>query len=495
MGVTQNLPLVRERRAAILAGNPERAAKQRDAGKLTARERVAALLDEASFVELDALAADGASGVVVGYGLIEGRPVYLYAQDFTVKAGAVGAEHARKVLKILDLAEKTGSPVIAMLDTAGARIDEGMAAVDAYVRWIARSSELSGVVPQVALVLGPCGGSAAICASVCDVVLMSQNGKLFVNGPQLVSAATGSDVNLEAIAGAEASAKSGAAHVSLGADAETIEFARKLISMLPGNNLEDSPFDLDGEDAPGGEPEGFDSIDAVSDMRAVMAHVADRGEAIELSGAFAPEMTTSLARVGGSTVGFIGTQPSADGGRLTADGCRKAARFARFLDCFSIPIVVFADTEGAAVNSAPQGDLMRACAQLMYALAEATSPVVSLVTGNAIGVGAAALCSRASADAVYAWPGSVISPMGAPAAVQILYKEELRSAGDPVARRAELEEKYRSNVADGVNAAKAGLVDDVIEPKDTRKAVVAALNMLAGKRESKPSKKHGNLPL
>jgi len=493
MSVERNLPLVRDRRKAALQGDAEQIKRQHDAGKLTARERVARLFDEASFVELDTLIAD--AGVITGYGLVEGRPAYAYAQDYTVKAGALGAAQARKILKVLSLAEKTGAPVVALCDSHGARLDEGMNAVNAYASIMARSADLSGVIPQIAVVLGPCGGGAAMCASMADIVIIGKAGQLFVNGPQLVSAATGKNITMEDMAGAAASVKSGAAHIAAESDEDAIDKARKLIALLPGNNLEDAPYAFEREDDINRELSDLNAIDAVGDVHDVIVRAADNAEVIELGDAYAPEVVTALARLGGSAVGFVATQGAQNEGRLTVEGCRKAARFVRFLDSFSIPVITLVDTMGAAANTAAQGELARAAAALMGAYADATCPRVAVVTGSAIGTAATALASRAASDVIYAWPGAVISPVTAPVAVQLLNEKELHDAADPAALRAELEQAYQDSVADGVNAALQGNVDDVIEPAATRQMIAAALEMLAGKRESKPARKHGNLPL
>ncbi len=491
MSVERNLPLVRERRQAALQGDAAAIAAIHGAGKLTARERVNLLLDDASFVELDTLAAD--AGVVTGYGLIDGRPAYVYAQDYTVKAGAVGAAQTRKIMKVLSLAEKTGAPVIALCDSQGARLDEGMTGVNAYASIMAKSAELSGVIPQIAVVMGPCGGGAAMCAAMSDFVIMSKNGQLFVNGPQLVSAKIGKTVEMAELAGAEASLKNGAAHLIAGTDEETIALTRSLVAMLPGNNLEDAPYNFDAEDDVN-RYLGELNV-AAADAKDVIARIADNNTYVELSAGYADEMITALTRIGQTTVGVIATQGAKDEGRLTVKGCKKAARFIRFCDCFSIPVVSLVDTMGASVADADQGELMRAVAQLMYAASETTTARVAIVTGNAIGSAATALASRAAADVIYAWPGAVISPYTAAVAVQLNNADELRTAADPLAKRAELEAKYQAEVADGVNAAIEGNIDDVIEPAETRQMIAAALEMLSGKRESKPAKKHGNLPL
>ncbi len=491
MSVERNLPIVRERKLAILKGDPELSAQQKNAGKLLARERVAQLMDAASFVELDVLNAD--AGVVTGYGLVDGSPVYVYAQDFTVKGGSVGMAHARKVLKVMDLAEKTGAPLVAILDTAGARLDEGIDAMNAYALMAGRVSALSGVVPQVALVLGPCGGIASAIAGMSDFTVMSKNGSLFVNGPQVVSAVAGKELSLESIGGAEASVKSGVAQLSAESDEEAIALARKLVAMLPANNMDDAQSFT--EDDLNRELPELNAIDKLEDVRDLITRIADNNDAVELGADFAPSMVTSIGRIGGTTVGFIANQAAKDEGRLTVYGCKKAARFASFCDSFSIPIITIVDSMGMKINTAPQGELSRAGAQLLFALTEATTARIALVAGSAIGMAYAAMASRAASDVVYAWPGSVISAITPQIAVQLNCADELKGAADPYAKRAELEEKYMDDVADGVNAAKLGYVDDVIEPAQTRQMLAAALEMLSGKRDSKPAKKHSNMPL
>ena len=491
MNVERNLPVVRERKLAILKGDAALCEQQKAAGKLLARERIAQLLDAASFVELDVLNAD--AGVVTGYGLIDGAPAFVYAQDFTVKGGSVGMAHARKVLKVMELAEKTGAPVYAILDTAGARLDEGIDAMNAYAMMAGKVSALSGVVPQVAIVLGQCGGIASAIAGMSDITIMSKNGSLFVNGPQVVSAVAGKDIDLNQLAGPDASMKSGVAQLVADSDEEAIALARKLAGFLPANNMDEVIGDtIDDVNRELGD---LNAIDNVDDVREVLKRIADMNEIIELSEGFAPSMVTAIAKIGGSTVGFIANQPSRDEGRITVYGAKKASRFASFCDCFSIPVVSIVDSMGMKVSTAPQGELARAGAQLMYALTESGSVRIALITGNAIGTAYAAMASRAASDAVYAWPGAVISAVTPKVAVQLGCADELKTADDPQAKRAELEEKYMADVADGVNAAVKGYVDDVIEPAQTRQILAAALEMLSGKRENKPAKKHGNMPL
>ena len=491
MNVERNLPVVRERKLAILKGDPELCAQQKKAGKLLARERIAQLLDAASFVELDVLNAD--AGVVTGYGLVNGSPVYVYAQDFTVKGGSVGVAHARKVLKVMDLAEKTGAPVIGILDTAGARLDEGVDAMNAYAQMAGRVSKLSGVVPQISLVLGQCGGIASAIAGMTDITIMSKNGALFVNGPMVVSAVAGKEVDMATLAGPQASMRSGMAQLTAETDEEAIAAARKLVSMLPVNNL-DEAVEISADDV-NRELAELNGVDKLEDIRDLIRSVSDLGDFVELSADFAPSMVTALGKIGGATVGFIANQAAKDEGRLTVYGCKKAAAFASFCDCFSIPVVTVVDSMGMKISTAPQGELARNGAQLMFALSQATNVRIALIVGNAVGMGYAALASRASADVVYAWPGAVISAVTPKIAVQLNSADELKGADDPYAKRAELENRYMDDVADGVNAAKLGYVDDVIEPVQTRQMIAAALEMLSGKRENGPARKHGNMPL
>ena len=491
MNVERNLPVIRERKLAILKGDPELSAKQKDAGKLLARERIALLLDAASFVELDVLSAD--AGVVTGYGTVEGSPVYVFAQDFTVRGGSVGAAHARKVGKVMDLAKKTGAPVIGIYDTAGARLDEGVDAMNAYAKMAGKSAALSGVVPQIAVVLGPCGGIASALAGMADIIVMSKNGQLFVNGPQVVSAVAGKQINMEELAGADASMHSGMAQIVAATDEEAVAQTRKLVTLLPVNNLDDAV--VPGADDVNRELSELSGIDSIADVRDLIRSIADNRDIVELGEGFAASMVTALAKIGGATVGFIANQAAKDEGRLTVYGCKKAARFAGFCDCFSIPVISLVDSVGMKISAAPQGELSRNGAQLLYTMAGATNARISVIVGNAIGMAYAALASRAAADVIYAWPGAVVSAVTPKIAVQLECADELKVADDPYAMRTELENRYMDDVADGVNAAKKGYVDDVIEPVATRQMLAAALEMLAGKREDSPARKHGNMPL
>ena len=491
MSVERNLPVIRERKLAILKGDTQLSEQQKKAGKLLARERIALLLDPQSFVELDAL--NTKAGVVTGYGLVDGSPVYVFCQDLTVNGAAVGAAHARKIVKVMELAEKTGAPVIGIYDTAGASLEEGVDALNAYAMIAGRISALSGVVPQISLVLGQCGGVASSLAGMSDFVIMSDNGSLFVNGPLVVSAVGGKNVDLNEIAGPAASMKSGMASLTAKTDSEAIAKARELVAMLPVNNLDEAIAPC--QDDLNRESPDLDHIEKLADARDLIKRVADMNKYLELAEDFAPSMVTALAKIGGATVGFIANQNSKDEGRLTVYGCKKASRFINFCDCFSIPVVTVVDSMGMKINTAPQGELARAASQLMFAYAEASTARIALIAGNAVGMGYVSQASRAASDMVYAWPGAVISAVTPKIAAQLLYADEMKAADDPATKRAELEQRYCDDVADGIKAAQLGYVDDVIEPSATRAMLASALDMLSGKRETKPAKKHGNMPL
>ncbi|MDR3051840.1 MAG: methylmalonyl-CoA carboxyltransferase [Oscillospiraceae bacterium] len=488
MHTTQTLQQMQARKREILEGETARVEKQAKEGKLNARERVVKLLDANSFVELDALAAkDGrAHGVVTGYGTVAGRPVYLFAQDFTVRGGSMSAGQADKIVKVLDLAQKTGAPVVALCDSAGAQLQEGAVALEAYARVFARVAGLSGVVPMLALVLGPCVGAAAILTQLMDFTLVAQGiGQLMAAGPQVVAAAFGENWPPEQVGGADVVAAQGGAHLVSPDEDACFARARQLLELLPSNNLEDAPEDV-ADDLNRTLPE-------TGDTHALVAALADAGSVLEL-GAGYTDAVTAFAKLGGRTVAIAGTS---SGGYLDAAAAAKLARFIRFADCYSIPLVTLVDTQGFAVVK-PDGQvaLLRAAAQLLYAYAEATTVKLSVVTGQAIGAAYVALGGKANADVRYAWPGAVIAPLGSDAAVQVLYKQEIAdSTGDALAVRAQLADAYATQVADGVRAAEAGLLDDVIDPADTRRLLIASLEMLSSKRASNPPKKHGNLPL
>ena len=486
MSTLQDLNQVLSRKQDILE-NAAGAEKIKKSGKQTARERVGMLLDEGSFMEQTMLLAD--AGVVTGAGTVDGRPVYVVAQDFAVMDGAVGAKQAKKVVKTLELARKTGTPVVFMCDSNGARVGEGAAALEAYADIFAHMARLSGVVPMITMVLGPCVGAAALMAELADLVIVAKEGALLCAGPQVLSATMGKDVmKATELGGAKIAVENGAAHFACETEKEAFAQAKKLLSILPANNLEDAPFSVE-EDMNReltGLAAGADGMDVITAM-------ADTGSVVEVGKGYTGA-ATAFGKMAGRTVAFVYTGK----GDTCDKRMEKIARFVRFADCYNIPVVSLIDSTGLELfkTADRQMNVVKAASKLVYAYSEATTVKVSLVIGNAIGAAYVAMGGSANADATYAWPGACISPLTGEAAIAIWGKEDINnSTGDAVAARKELAAKYEAEVADGVCAAACGLVDDVIAPADTRKMVIAALELMSSKRDSNPPKKHGNMPL
>ena len=486
MSTLQDLNQVLTRKQAILE-NAAGVEQQKKSGKLTARERVLLLLDEGSFLEQSMLLSD--AGVVTGSGTVEGRPVYVAAQDFTVMNGAVGAKQAKKIVKILDLARKTGTPVVLMCDSNGARVGEGAAALEAYTDIFAHMARLSGVVPMITMVLGPCVGAAAMMAELSDLVVVAKEGALLLAGPQVISATMGKDVKKATeLGGAKIAVENGAAHFACETEEEAFGKVKTLLGILPANNLEDAPFSVE-EDM----NRAVEGLSAGADGIGVITKLADTGSVVEAGKGYTGAVT-AFAKMAGRTVAFVYTGK----GDTCDKRMEKIARFVRFADCYNIPVVSLIDSTGLEIfkTAERQMSVVKAASKLVYAYSEATTVKVTLVIGNAIGAAYVAMGGSANADVTYAWPGSVISPLTGEAAIAIWHKDEINnSTGDAVAARKELAAKYEAEVADGVVAAAEGLVDDVIDPADSRKMVIAALENLSSKRDSNPPKKHGNMPL
>ncbi len=486
MSTLQDLKQVLSRKQDILE-NAAGVEKIKKSGKLTARERVDLLLDEGSFME-QAMLLDNA-GVVTGSGTVDGRPVYVVAQDFAVMDGAVGTKQAKKIVKVLELARKTGTPVVLMCDSNGARVGEGAAALEAYTDIFAHMARLSGVVPMITMVLGPCVGAAAMMAELSDLVIVAKEGALLCAGPQVISATMGKDVKKAVeLGGAKIAVENGAAHFACETEEEAFGVAKKLLGVLPANNLEDAPFSVeeDMNRALTGLTAGADGMDVINQM-------ADAGSVIEVGKGYTGA-ATCFGKLAGRTVAFVYTGK----GDTCDKRMEKIARFVRFADCYNIPVVSLIDSTGLELFKTVdrQLNVVKAASKLVYAYSEATTVKVSVVIGNAIGAAYVAMGGSANADATYAWPGACISPLTGEAAVAIWGKDDINnSKGDAVAARKELAAKYESEVADGVVAAAEGLVDDVIDPADTRKMVIAALELMSSKRDSNPPKKHGNMPL
>jgi propionyl-CoA carboxylase beta chain len=510
--------LERRRSQAVHAGSEQAVAKQHDRGKLTARERIDLLLDPGSFTEFDELARHRATdfgveatrpygdGVVTGYGTVDGRPVCVFSQDFTVFGGSLGEVYGEKIVKIMDHALKTGCPVVGFNDGGGARIQEGVVALGLFAEIFYRNVMASGVVPQISLIMGPCAGGAVYSPAITDFTLMVEGtSHMFITGPDVIKTVTGEDVTFEDLGGATAhGVKSGVAHYQASDEQDCIDFARDLLSYLPSNNLEDPPR----RDAPDSDTEINetdeeldtiipDSANQPYDMHEVITRVLDDGEFLEIHAGFAPNIVVGFGRVEGSPVGVVANQPMHFAGCLDIDASEKAARFVRTCDAFGIPILTFVDVPGflPGVSQEWQG-IIRRGAKLIYAYAEATVPKVTVITRKAYGGAYDVMGSKhLGGDVNLAWPTAQIAVMGAQGAVNILYRRELAAAADPDALRAQRIAEYEDTLANPYIAAERGYVDAVIRPAETRSAVTRALRSLRTKRQALPPKKHGNIPL
>ena len=484
MEMSEKLQALAKEKSAILHGNAERIAKQHADGKSTARERAAKLFDAGSFMEIDALRED--SHLVAGCGTINGQAVYCFAQDYASSGGAMTKAQAEKIQKTLRMAQVTGSPVVALLDSAGVKLEEGMDALPAYAGILGALARLSGVCPLISCVMGPCRGLAAMMTQLTDInIQVKKTGEIALHTAQVMNSEKGREKTPQQLFGAETMDAQGAAALTADTEEEAAALISSLIDLLPACNMEDAPL-AEGEDL-----NRLTVIDNPEDVSSLMADLADSGMLIELYKGYGAAMRTALCRIGGRTVGLVANDHAVDGGRLTSQDSRKAARFVRLCDCYQIPVVSLVNTEGLTVPlCGHQGALLRGAADLLYAYAEATSPKVAVMTGSAVGAAYVAMGGKSIADMSYAWPTAVISPLTKEAAVQTLNGEEL-NAGES---REALEEQY-AEAFGALNAAKAGIVDDVIEPRETRKYIIAALELLASKRDVNLPKKHGNLPL
>jgi len=505
-----------ERREVILAaGGEKKIAKRHEQGKMTARERILALLDPQSFVELDAFVEHRCTnfdmattkapgeGVVTGYGTIDGRLVYVFAQDFTVIGGSLGEMHAKKICKVLDLALKMGAPVVGMNDSGGARIQEAVDALSGYGDIFFRNTIASGVVPQISVIMGPCAGGAVYSPALTDFIFMvDKTANMFITGPAVIKSVTGEDVSAEKLGGAMThNSVSGVAHFVHNSEAETIAAIRKLIGYLPLNNMEKPPVAACTDDVNRVCTELDtimpDSANKAYDMKAVITSVVDNGDFFEVQPYYAPNFITGFARIGGKTVGILANQPKSMAGCLDINASDKAGRFISICDSYNVPMVTFVDVPGflPGVNQ-EYGGIIRHGAKMLYAYSEATAPKITVITRKSYGGAYLAMCSKhLGADMVFAWPMAEIAVMGPDGAANIIFKKDIESSEDPAATRAEKIAEYRAEFATPYQAAKRGYVDDVIVPSETRQKVASALNMLESKRESRPAKKHGNFPV
>jgi len=507
--------LRRLRAEAQLGGGPERIAQQHAKGKLTARERLELLLDKGSFREVDPFVTTRVAdfglaerrylgdGVVTGWGTIDGRLVYVYAQDFTVLGGSLGEGHARKIVKIMDMAMKNGAPIIGLNDSGGARIQEGVLSLGGYADIFLRNVMLSGVVPQISAILGPCAGGAVYSPALTDFIFMvRRTSYMYITGPEVVRAVMHEEVTHEQLGGADVHTTiSGVAHFAADTEADLFYMIRKLLSYLPSNNMEDPPYVPNGDD-PLRTEERLNAIvpddpTRPYDIKEAIRLIVDNGDFFEVQPDYAPNIVIGFARLGGHSVGIVANQPAVLAGALDIKASEKAARFVRFCDAFNIPIITFEDVPGFLPGVAQEhGGIIKAGAKLLYAYAEATVPKITVITRKAYGGAYCVMNSRhLRADLVLAWPTAELAVMGPEGAVNIIFRREIAEAPDPEARRAELVAEYRAKFANPYVAASYGFVDDVIEPKETRPRLINALEMLQNKRDQNPPKKHGNIPL
>ncbi len=467
------------------------AALAKDKGKLSASERVARLLDEASFVEMDALNREAA--LIAGFGLIDGRAVYVVAHDYSHLAGSLGKDQVRKIQKVLDLAEKTGTPVLYLIDSGGVRLTDGVAVLSAYASLARSMSRLSGVVPQIAVVLGPCVAGAALLAASADVMIVSEKaGAVLAFPPQVFSSVEGKTLTLTDVGGGKQAAATGIAQLTAASEEDAIALARAVIGYLPGNSSEDAPFESDADDFNRMILELDTGKDA--DIRDTLRRIADGSIILEFSPAYCGNVVTALAHLGGRSVGFVAN--ASEDGKMCVGACDKAARFVSMCDGFNIPIVTLIDCAGMwTVPAKMNADMIKSGARIVSAFASATVPQISVITGRAIGTGYVLMGGKGlGSDVTFAWPDAVIAPMLPEAMAQIFSADEL-SAQDPLGSKEKLALKYVAEAGDALYAAKNGFVDDVIAPSQTRQQLIAALEMLIGKSVALPMRKHGNLPL
>ena len=498
-------------------GGDHEQAKQREKGKLTARERIKHLLDKDTFVELnpfiehrsidfglDKVKCPG-DGVVTGYGKVNGRPIYLFSQDCTVFGGALGEMHAAKIVKAMDLAVKNGTPFVGLNDSGGARIQEGVLSLDGYGHVFYRNAVYSGVIPQISVIMGPCAGGAVYSPAITDFVFMvDKTSQMFITGPKVIETVTGENISAENLGGSKVhSAISGNAHFRGQSEEEVLQMVRILLSYLPQNNGEKPPFAIaykekEDDDKRPELPE-IVPIDTIRpyDVRKVLEQIVDQDSFLEVQKAFAKNIVIGFARIRGEVVGLVCNQPKYMAGGLDIDSSDKAARFIRFCDCFQIPLITFEDVTGFFPGVKQEhGGIIRHGAKILYAYSEATIPKITVILRKAYGGAYVALNSKAiGADLVYAWPNAEIAAMGAEGAANIIFAREIQKSDDPDAIRSQKIAEYRKKFANPYIAAARGMIDDIIDPRETRIKLIQGLEMLRNKKESRPQKKHGNIPL
>ena len=507
---------LREKEEKVKAGGGEKRVKaQHEKGKLTARERISLLLDKDSFVELDLLVEHRCNnfgmdkvdapgeGVVTGYGTIDGRLIYVFAQDFTVIGGSLGEMHAKKICKVLDMAMKMGAPCIGINDSGGARIQEGVDSLSGYGQLFYRNTIASGVIPQISIIVGPAAGGAVYSPAIMDFVFMVKNvGIMHITGPDVIKAVTGEVVTSEELGGAMThNRKSGVAHFAAENEEEVYQMVRELMGYLPSNNMENTP-QVEYKDDPNRMEEALLNIIPIDpnkpyEMRDVIKYIVDEGGFFESHPYFATNMLTGFARLNGQSIGIIANQPKVLAGCLDIDASDKAARFIRFCDAFNIPILTLVDVPGFLPGTAQEyGGIIRHGAKLLYAYSEATVPKITLIVRKSYGGAYLAMCSRdLRADQVIAWPTAEIAVMGSQGAANIIFRKEIAKADNPEKVRQEKIDEFQLKFSNPYEAAKRGYVDIVIDPRETRPRLITTFEMLSTKRETRPAKKHGNFPV
>ncbi len=498
-----------------LGGGEDRIKAQHKKGRLTARERIDLLLDKGSFREIDAFVTHRTTdfdldankilsdSVVTGWGTINGRLVYIFSQDFTVFGGSLGEVHAEKVVKIMDLAMKNGAPIIGLNDSGGARIQEGVVSLGGYADIFLRNTLASGVIPQISVIMGPCAGGAVYSPAMTDFIFMVRGSSyMFITGPNVVKTVTHEEVTFEELGGADVHAEvSGVCHVAADSEPDALYLVQKLLGYLPQNNMEDPPFIPTG-DNPLRMEEALDSIipDDPSkpyNIKDVIHLIVDNGDFYEIHEAYAQNIVTGFARLGGHSIGIIANQPAVLAGVLDINSSEKAGRFVRFCDAFNLPIVTFVDVPGFLPGTDQEhGGIIRSGSKLLFAYCEATVPKLTVITRKAYGGAYDVMSSKhIRGDINLAWPCAELAVMGPDGAVEIIFRKELAASDDPEKRKAKLVEEYRQKFANPYVAASRGYIDDVIEPSETRPRLINALEMLSNKRDLNPAKKHGNIPL
>ena len=513
---TKRLEDFKQRKEKILlAGGEEKKIKQHSSGKLTARERLDLLFDDGSFAEIGTFIKHRCTdfgmeqvetpgeGVISGYGTVGGRLVYAYAQDFTVMGGSLGNMHAEKIVKVMDMALKMGAPLIGMNDSGGARIQEGVDALSGYGKIFFRNTISSGVIPQISAIMGPCAGGAVYSPAITDFIFMvDHTSQMFITGPQVIKAATGEEVSAETLGGAMThNATSGVAHFLSRDDQACIQGIKRLLSFLPSNNLETSPL-YETDDDVSRTDEGLNTVIPEDpgksyDMKNIIFSIADNGDFLESHAYFAKNIVTGFIRLNGQAVGVIANQPKERAGCIDINSSDKAARFIRTCDAFNIPLLNVVDVPGFLPGTKQEyGGIIRHGAKMLYAYSEATVPKVTLIVRKAYGGSYLGMCGKElGADVVLAWPSAEIAVMGPEGAANIIFRKDIDQAQEPDKARNQKIREYRDKFANPYIAAGRGYVDDIIEPETTRPKLVRFFEMLAGKRETRPPKKHGNIPL